>query len=180
MYAPIFVTFVSGFRNVGSAAADYGNSSAGWRSWNPVAPRNPESASSSDPRRRRKLWQRSRDVLLFKVSFFFSSTRCCEKNSLPTSINRALREDIFLIVRVQEDGFLTTQFEDNSKLRFPCSVSIPLTGMSVFRSSEVVDKDNVVTVSADQNTHILINGRITDHGKPRTGRLRNRLLELDG
>ena len=39
---------------------------------------------------------------------------------VPTIINRPVREDVYL----------TIQFEDHSKLRFLCSVSIPFTRMA--------------------------------------------------
>jgi len=116
--------------------------------------------------------------------------------SVPTSINRPVREDVFF----------TIQFEDNSKLSFPCSVSIPFIVMAVFCLAEDFDKADVNGFCWPKYMNIwIVNGRITDHGKhsfewssnwtvektspriwsvkktsSRTGRLRKRLLELDG
>jgi len=57
--------------------------------------------------------------------------------------------------------------------------------MAVFRSADVVDKGNVIRFYADQTTHIMVNGRITDHGKrsfewSSNWTVRKRFLALDG
>jgi len=101
---------------------------------------------------------------LYPVSFL---------TSVPTSINRLVQKDVFLIV----------QFVDHSKLRFSCSVSISLRLCFVQQRLQMKVK---LIVSADQNKHILVNGRIiqiTENAVlngPRTARLRNRILEVDG
>jgi len=95
--------------------------------------------------------------------------------SLSTSINCPVREDVFL----------TVQFEDYSKLRSPCSVSIPFTKMAVFCSADIVDEVDVGHLWWPKYTQT---GESKDNRSQkwqfwtrqlRTGRLRNRLLELN-
>jgi len=48
---------------------------------------------------------------------------------LPTTINLSVRDGVFL----------TVQFEDHSKLRFPSSVILPFTNVHAFLSAETVN-----------------------------------------
>ena len=101
--------------------------------------------------------------------------------SVPTSIDRPVRED----------ASWTVQIEDHSKLRFPWSVILSLTSnVCVYLSQQKrsISLSSRSTTSAEQNTatirvkevsytqsteNAVLNG-------PRTGWLRKRLLELDG
>jgi len=86
-----------------------------------------------------------------------------------------------LTVQLETEVFLTVQFEVHSNLHFPCSVSIPFTGWTVFCSEKIVNKGDVNRFCWPKYTH---KGE-REHYRSRktssqTGRLRKRLLKLDG
>jgi len=91
-----------------------------------------------------------------------------KRNSVPTSINRPVREDVFSTAQFQATFswpstsrglWVTLQFEDHSKLRFSCSVRIHFPGMAEFWSAEVLDKGNSSRLYRPE-TRILANGTI--------------------